>query len=49
MKRLSILMTFFCLVVEVSAGVIPEMKVKRLDTREGLSNSTVNSIGCHNL
>ena len=44
MKRLSILMTFFCLVVEVSAGVIPDMKFKRLDTREGLSNSTVNSI-----
>ena len=44
MKRLSFLMTVFCLVVEVSAGVIPDMKFKRLDTREGLSNSTVNSI-----
>ena len=44
MKRLSILMTIFCLITEVSAGVIPEMKFKRLDTREGLSNSMVNSI-----
>ena len=44
MKRLSILMTIFCLVAEVSAGVIPDMKFKRLDTREGLSNSMVNSI-----
>ena len=43
-KRLSILMTIFCLVAEVSAGVIPDMKFKRLDTREGLSNSMVNSI-----
>ena len=37
-------MTIFCLVAEVSAGVIPDMKFKRLDTREGLSNSMVNSI-----
>ena len=44
MKRLTILMTFFCLAAEVCAGVIPDMKFKRLDTREGLSNSTVNSI-----
>ena len=44
MKRLSILMTIFCLVTEVSAGMIPDMKFKRLDTREGLSNSTVYSI-----
>ena len=44
MKRLSFLMTIICLVSELSAGVIPDMKFKRLDTREGLSNSTVNSI-----
>lgn len=44
MKRLTILMTIFCLVTEVGAGAIPDMKFKRLDTREGLSNSTVNSI-----
>lgn len=44
MKRLSFLMTIFCFITEVGAGVIPDMKFKRLDTREGLSNSTVNSI-----
>lgn len=44
MKRLSFLMMIFCLATMLSAGVIPDMKFKRLDTREGLSNSTVNSI-----
>ena len=44
MKRLSFLITIFCIVTEVSAGVIPDMKFRRLDTREGLSNSTVTSI-----
>ena len=43
-KRLSTLMTVICLAAELNAGVIPDMKFKRLDTREGLSNSTVNSI-----
>ena len=43
-KRLSFLMILFCLVAELNAGVIPDMKFKRLDTREGLSNSMVNSI-----
>ena len=28
----------------VWSGVIPDMKFRRLDTREGLSNSTVNCI-----
>ena len=43
-KRLSILLTITCCVMTVVAGVIPDMKFKRIDTREGLSNSTVNTI-----
>ena len=44
MKRLYILLTTLGMLASVSAGVIPDMKFKRLDTREGLSNSMVNSI-----
>lgn len=44
MKRLLILMTMIVTLATVSAGVIPDMKFRRLDTREGLSSSTVSSI-----
>ncbi len=35
----SILLVFVALVVTTTAGVIPDMKFRRLDTRDGLSNS----------
>ena len=44
MKRLSFLLTLLCVGMVVSASVIPDMRFRRVDTREGLSNSTVNSI-----
>ena len=44
MKRLFALMTMCAVLGTGSAGVIPDLKFKRLDTREGLSSSTVNSI-----
>ncbi len=44
MKRLFTLVTICTVWAMATAGVIPDMKFKRLDTREGLSNSTVYSI-----
>jgi ligand-binding sensor domain-containing protein len=38
------LQLMLALLTQVSGGVIPDMKFKRLDTSEGLSNSMVNSI-----
>ena len=43
-KRLSLLLTLLCVVMVASAAVIPDMRFRRVDTREGLSNSMVNSI-----
>ena len=43
-KRLFYLLTIILLPITISAGVIPDLKFRRLDTREGLSNSTVASI-----
>ena len=41
-KHLLTLMGVLCVATAAVAGVIPDMKFKRIDTREGLSNSTVN-------
>ena len=43
-KRLIILLTMVLGMTAIYGGVIPDMKFKRIDTREGLSNSQVNSI-----
>ena len=32
----------FCLGMNAASNVIPDMKFRRLDTRDGLSNSTIN-------
>lgn len=43
MKKLLItLMLGFCLSVTASTALIPDMKFRRLDTRDGLSNSQIN-------
>ena len=44
MKRLFALLVMCLILAVASAGVIPDMKFRRLDTREGLSNSMVSSI-----
>ena len=44
MKRLFAVMVACSVLAIASAGVIPDMKFRRLDTREGLSNSMVSSI-----
>lgn len=44
MKRLFAVMMACSVLAIASAGVIPDMKFRRLDTREGLSNSMVSSI-----
>ena len=44
MKRLFALMISCTILAVAGAGVIPDMKFRRLDTREGLSNSMVSSI-----
>lgn len=45
MKKLSLSLFFTLFVVAVvEAAVIPDMKFRRLDTREGLSNSMVSCI-----
>ncbi len=44
MKRILSLLAMCLALAVVSAGVIPDMRFRRLDTREGLSSSTVNSI-----
>ena len=43
-KRLSVLLTVLCIGIAVAAAVIPDMKFRRVDTREGLSNSEVFTI-----
>ncbi len=40
-KHSILLIVLCCLTVSVEAGIIPDMKFRRLDTREGLSNSQV--------
>ena len=44
MKRLFALMMSCTILAVAGAGVIPDMKFRRLDTREGLSNSMVSTI-----
>lgn len=44
MRQLTALLVFLCVLTVVQAAVIPDMRFRRVDTREGLSNSTVNSI-----
>lgn len=44
MKRLFALLITILMMDIASAGIIPDMKFRRLDTREGLSNSMVSSI-----
>ena len=44
MKRLFALVMSCTILAVAGAGVIPDMKFRRLDTREGLSNSMVSSI-----
>lgn len=44
MKRLFPLLIASLMLAVADAGIIPDMKFRRLDTREGLSNSMVNSI-----
>ena len=43
-RRSAALLAVLCLAATVSAAVIPDMRFRRVDTREGLSNSMVNSI-----
>ena len=43
-KRHYLLIIAMAVSIVVGAGVIPDLKFKRLDTREGLSNSMVSSI-----
>ena len=43
-RRLFAFLTMLGIQTAVSAAVIPDMKFKRLDTREGLSNSMVNGM-----
>ena len=43
-ERLSVLLTMLCIGIVVEAAVIPDMRFRRVDTREGLSNSEVFSI-----
>ena len=43
-KRLSIILTMLCIAIVAEAAVIPDMRFRRVDTREGLSNSEVFSI-----
>ena len=43
-KRLSVLLAVLCIGIVVTAAVIPDMKFRRVDTREGLSNSEVFTI-----
>ena len=43
-NRLLTLSVTLAISITVWAGVIPDMKFRRLDTREGLSNSMVNCI-----
>lgn len=43
-KRHYLLIIAMAVSIAVGAGVIPDLKFKRLDTREGLSNSMVSSI-----
>lgn len=43
-KRHYLLIIAMAVSITVGAGVIPDLKFKRLDTREGLSNSMVSSI-----
>ena len=43
-KPILCLLTMVLLFSNVSSGVIPDLKFRRLDTREGLSNSTVATI-----
>ena len=43
-KRLSVLLAMLCIGIAAEAAVIPDMRFRRVDTREGLSNSQVNSI-----
>ena len=43
-KPILCLLTMVLLSSNVSSGVIPDLKFRRLDTREGLSNSTVATI-----
>ena len=43
-KRLTTLLVVLCVGIVATAAVIPDMRFRRLDTREGLSNSMVNSI-----
>ena len=40
-KRLFGLLTVLCIATAASAAVIPDMRFRRVDTREGLSNSEV--------
>ena len=43
-RHLFVLMTMLCIGMADFAAVIPDMRFRRVDTREGLSNSMVNSI-----
>ena len=44
MKRFCTFLTMLCIGMVAVAAVIPDMRFRRVDTREGLSNSMVNSI-----
>ena len=43
-KYLLLLLVGCCLAVSAGTSVIPDMKFRRLDTRDGLSNSTINCL-----
>ena len=44
LKRLSMVLIMLCIGIVADAAVIPDMRFRRVDTREGLSNSMVASI-----
>ena len=43
-QLLTSLLLAFCFCMNAASTVIPDMKFRRLDTRDGLSNSSVNEL-----
>ena len=43
-KLLTVLLLGWCLIMTAGSTMIPDMKFRRLDTRDGLSNSTINCL-----
>ena len=43
-QLLTVVLSLFCLVISADNAEIPDMKFRRLDTRDGLSNSQINCL-----